>query len=62
MLFRSASIGPEVLNIARQHYAGDVFNAETNAGFYAANGLVVHNCRCTVVYREVHPNMIGLAA
>ena len=26
----------------------DVFNAETEVGWYAASGVVVHNCRCTV--------------
>lgn len=35
--------------IGREKWAGHVFNLQTDGGWYLANGLVVHNCRCDVL-------------
>lgn len=35
-----------VVSITRATYEGDVFNLETVGGYYVADGIVVHNCRC----------------
>lgn len=34
----------EVVEIERRHFAGHVFNLETNQGWYLANGIVASNC------------------
>ena len=33
----------------RTEFAGFVYNLETGPGWYVANGIVAHNCRCAVV-------------
>lgn len=38
-----------VIKVSRRHFSGLVFNLETESGWYEANGLVVHNCRCSVI-------------
>lgn len=35
-----------VVKIEKQYFDGFVYNAETPAGYYIANGIVNHNCRC----------------
>lgn len=30
-------------------YSGHVYNLETDSGWYDANGIITHNCRCTMV-------------
>lgn len=39
----------EVLSVRRVPFSGHVYNAETEGGWYTANSIVVHNCRCTLV-------------
>lgn len=39
----------EIVHVHREPFAGHVFNLETETGFYVANGVIVHNCRCTIV-------------
>lgn len=41
--------------VHRRHYDGFVFNLETVKGRYIADGIVTHNCRCTLV--AVSPDM-----
>lgn len=48
-----------VSGISRVRFRGEVYNAETAAGFYAVNGFVVHNCRCRILYRLVTPGMVS---
>ena len=36
-----------LLHVSRRSYAGHVFNLQTVQGWYLANGIVTHNCRCT---------------
>ena len=37
----------EVVNIELQRFSGHVYNLETVEGWYVANGILTHNCRCT---------------
>lgn len=38
----------EVVSADRRAFAGHVYNLETEGGWYTANGLFVHNCRCVL--------------
>lgn len=40
----------QIINVERVPYAGHVFNLQTASGWYIANGIVTHNCRCTVAF------------
>ena len=37
------------IKIRRYFYSGHVYNLETSTGYYIANGIVTHNCRCTMI-------------
>jgi hypothetical protein len=37
----------EVVEIRRHPFAGHVYNLQTTDGWYTANGIVTHNCRCS---------------
>lgn len=39
----------QVVNIERRNFSGHVFNLETVKGWYVANGIITHNCRCVIV-------------
>ncbi len=39
----------EIVSVSRVKFSGHVYNLETERGFYAANGIVTHNCRSTTV-------------
>lgn len=43
-----------IIQIERRQFAGHVYNLETRDGWYIANGIIVHNCRCyySTVERE----------
>lgn len=36
----------DIVSIERKSFAGHVYNLETAAGMYVANGIMTHNCRC----------------
>lgn len=36
----------EIVNIDVKAFSGHVYNLETSGGWYIAEGIVVHNCRC----------------
>lgn len=38
----------QVVGIGRIPFAGHVFNLETADGWFAANGIITHNCRCVI--------------
>lgn len=38
-----------IIDKSVRSFSGHVFNLETESGFYSANGIVNHNCRCTTV-------------
>lgn len=37
-----------VLNVRRRDFSGHVFNLQTTGEWYIANGIIVHNCLCTI--------------
>lgn len=39
----------KVVRIRRVPFTGHVYNLETVEGWYSANGIIAHNCRCTTV-------------
>lgn len=49
LLRGSSEVGiDKVVNIRWYPFAGHVYNLETCEGWYSANGIITHNCRCTV--------------
>lgn len=40
-------IADRILQVRRRRWRGHVYNLETATGWYIANGIVTHNCRCT---------------
>ena len=40
----------DVVKVEVRHYSGHVYNLQTATGSYIANGIVAHNCRCSLVY------------
>lgn len=57
------STGPvfldDVIDVQVQTVSDHVYNLETGAGFYAANGIITHNCRSLLV-PEVDWDKLGL--
>lgn len=46
----SGDIAPvKVTRLVRREFNGHVFNLETKMGWYFANGIIAHNCRCDVL-------------
>ncbi|MGV9278063.1 hypothetical protein [Streptomyces griseosporeus] len=43
----------EVVSVDVHAFAGHVYNLETEEGWYIGNGIVTHNCRCTLI--PYHP-------
>lgn len=35
-----------VIRVERRHFSGHVFNLQTKDGYYSAEGIICHNCRC----------------
>jgi len=52
----------KVIKVERSTFSGHVYNLETRDGWYVADGIVTHNCRCSYVYlyalRALPPGMI----
>lgn len=42
----------KVIFVERRAFAGHVYNLQTRAGWYVANGLIVHNCGCWLEFVE----------
>jgi hypothetical protein len=38
----------QVISIEVRSFSGHVYNLETEQSWYSGNGIIVHNCRCTV--------------
>lgn len=49
-----------VLRVSRHEFRGTVFNLQTVRGWYTANGILTHNCRCTVGLSTTVPDEPGL--
>lgn len=45
----------QIIGIHRLEWSGHVFNLETESGWYAADGIITHNCRCTTFIRRISP-------
>ncbi|MBM0235955.1 hypothetical protein JNW88_00435 [Micromonospora sp. ATA32] len=45
--FAGNVVSYRVLKISRRGWSGHVYNLQTTEGWYLANGIVTHNCRCT---------------
>lgn len=43
----------DIIAVKHVDYRGFVYNAETHTGYYICNGIVNHNCRCSIIYTEV---------
>lgn len=42
----------EIVRIKWEIFSGHVFNLQTESGTYQSNGIISHNCRCTMIYEE----------
>ena len=40
----------EIIDVDVRSFAGHVYNLQTASGWYIANGIVAHNCRCTIAF------------
>jgi phage putative head morphogenesis protein, SPP1 gp7 family len=38
-----------IVNLSSRRFSGHVYNLETETGWYVANGIITHNCRCTLI-------------
>lgn len=38
-----------VVNIIKRSYSGHVYDFQSDSGLLSANGIIAHNCRCTVI-------------
>lgn len=51
LLGLAGQIGTDkVIGVRRRPWSGHVYNLQTAGGTYVANDIIVHNCRCTLVY------------
>lgn len=41
----------KIVSVSRRSFSGHVYNLETGKGWYVANGIVTHNCRCLLLAR-----------
>lgn len=41
----------QVGKISKRDFSGQVYNLQTVTGWYIANGIITHNCRCTSIFR-----------
>jgi len=39
----------KVISVRRKPFSGHVYNLETEGGWYVANGIIAHNCRCVTI-------------
>jgi hypothetical protein len=44
-----------VVSVRRSFYSGHVYTLHTSSGLYAANGVVVRNCRCAMATQLEEP-------
>lgn len=46
--FSGKVFADRVLKVSRSNFAGHVYNLQTSTGWYVANNIITHNCRCWV--------------
>lgn len=56
--FAGEVVADRVVHVSRRAWSGHVYNLQTATGWYVANGIVTHNCRCralpvTVTWKEL---------
>lgn len=44
-----------VVCVSRRAFSGHVFNLETSSGWYSANGIITHNCKCVMLPIVIDP-------
>ncbi len=42
-------VSDSIIKITRREFSGHVYNLETETGWYVANSIITHNCRCSMV-------------
>lgn len=42
-------VSDSIIKITRREFSGHVYNLETETGWYVANSIITHNCRCSLV-------------
>jgi hypothetical protein len=42
-------IADGIVNLTRRQFSGHVYNLQTSTGWYIAEGIITHNCRCTLL-------------
>ena len=47
--FAGEVVADRVVHVSRRAWSGHVYNLQTATGWYVANGIVTHNCRCTAM-------------
>lgn len=47
--FAGDVVADRVVHVSRRAWSGHVYNLQTATGWYVANGIVTHNCRCTAM-------------
>jgi len=47
--FASEITSVKIREISRSEWRGHVYNLGTQSGYYSANGLIIHNCECSVM-------------
>lgn len=50
----------KVISVDRVAFSGHVYNLETGGGWYSANGIITHNCRCAWIPLVVNGTGIEL--
>lgn len=43
----------QVVSVTVEKFVGHVYNLETGGGWYVANGIITHNCRCSFIPANV---------
>ena len=52
-----------IVSLRHKVYDGNVYNFETSTGYYIADNILTHNCRCTMkaVFADSPPEQTGIA-
>ena len=45
--FAGQIVTDRIVQVSRRRFSGHVYNLQTSTGWFVANGIITHNCRCT---------------